>query len=312
MPIAAEAQQAPAKKVPRVGFLHARGPGSSPEEAFRQGLRDFGYRLGHDVILEFRYAQGDPARFTDFAGELVRLGVDIIVAPTPQAVAAARKATTTTPIVFVVVAEPVRTGLVASLSRPGGHITGLSLSPGSDIAAKRLQLLKELIPRLTRVAVLWNPSVADKVVEWEAMQEPAQAMGLQLQSAEVRTRRDFEAAFETTRRSGAGAMIALAEPLVFTQRDIILDFAVKNRLPAMYSWKEFVQAGGLIAYGADIDANYRRAAFYVDRILKGARPADLPVEQPMKFELFINATTAKALGLAVPQSLLLRADQIVE
>ncbi len=305
------AQQPPSKKASRVGFLHARGPGSSAEEAFRQGLRDLGYRIGQDIILEFRYAQGDPARFTDFAADLAQLGVDIMVAPTPQAVAAARKATTTTPIVFVVVGDPVGTGVVASLSRPGGNITGLTLF-GTELGGKRLELLKELVPRLTRVAILWNSSVPDKVVEWEQMREPARALGLQLQSVEVRTRGDFPAAFEAARNGGAEALIALAEPLVFNQRDVILDFTAKSRVPAMYAWKEFVEAGGLIAYGASIDANYRRAAFYVDRILKGSRPADLPVEQPAKLEMFINAKTAKALGLTIPQSLLLRADHVVE
>lgn len=309
--LAAQAQQAPFKKIPRVGILYPREPGSSAEEAFRQGIRDFGYRVGQDVILEFRYAGGDLARFTDFATELVQLGVDIIVAPNPQGVVAARKATTTTPIVFVVVGDPVRTGVVASLSRPGGNVTGLTAF-GSDLGGKRLQLLSEMIPRVARVAVLWNPSVLDKVIEWEQMQEPARVLGLQLQSLQVRARGDFAAAFEAARSGGAGAMIVLPEPLMFTQRDLILDFTVRTRLPAMYAWKEFVEAGGLIAHGPNIDANYRRAAYYVDRILKGARPADLPVEQPTKLELFINAKTAKVLGLTIPRSLLLLADHLVE
>ena len=303
--------QAPAKKIPRVGILYPRERGSSAEEALRQGFRDFGYRVGQDVILEFRYAAGDLTRFTDFAADLVRVGVDVIVAPNPQGVAAARKATMTTPIVFVVLGDPVRTGVVASLARPGGNATGLTAF-GSDLGGKRLQLLREVIPRLARIAVLWNPSVPDKVIELEQMQEPARALGLQLQSVEVRGRTDFAAAFETARSGGAGAMIVLPEPLMFTHRDLILDFALRTRLPAMYAWKEFVEAGGFISYGPNIDANYRRAVYYVDRILRGARPADLPVEQPTKLELFINAKTAKALGLTIPRSLLLQADHVVE
>jgi putative ABC transport system substrate-binding protein len=297
--------------VPRVGFLHARGPGTSAEEAFRQGLRDLGYRVGQDIVLEFRYADDDPARFSDFAAELVRLGVNIIVAPSPQAVAAARKATNVTPIVFAALGDPVRTGVVASLARPGGNITGLTAF-GSELGGKRLALLKEMIPRLTRVAVVWNPSVPDKVVEWEQMQEPARTLGVQLQSLEVRTRDDFVAALEGARSGGAGALIALAEPLVFGQGDTIREFTAKHRLPAMYAWKEVVEAGGLISYGTNIDANYRRVAVYVDKLLKGARPTDLPVEQPAKLELFLSLKTAKALGLTIPPSMLLRADHVIE
>jgi putative ABC transport system substrate-binding protein len=309
--LAAQAQQEPSKQIPCVGFLHTRGPGSSAEEAFRQGLHDLGYRVGQDMILEFRYAHGDPARFPDFAAELVRLGVDLLVAPTPQAVAAARRATTTTPIVFVVVGDPVGTGVVASLSRPGGNITGVS-GFSSELGGKRLELLKELLPRLMRVAVLWNPSVPDKVIEWQQTQEAARALGLQLQSLEVRARGDFAVAFEAARRGGAEAMIALPEPLVFNQRDVILEFTATSHLPALYAWKEFVEAGGLISYGPNIDANYRRAAVYVDKIHKGARPADLPVERPTKFELVINLKTAQALGITIPPSLLVFADQVIK
>ena len=305
------AQQSSPKKIPRVGILSARGPGSSAEEAFRQGMRDLGYRVGQDILLDFRYAEGDLTRFTAFASELVQLGVDVIVAPNPQGVAAARKATTTTPIVFAVVGDPVRTGLVASLSRPGGNVTGLTAF-GSDLGGKRLEVLTQIIPRLSRVAVVWNPSVPDKVLEWEQMQEPARALRLQLQSVEVRGRGEFAAAFERVRTLGVEAMIVLPEPLMFMHRELLLDFAAKARLPAMYAWKEFVEAGGLISYGPSIDANYRRAAYYVDRILKGAKPADIPVEQPTKLELFINTKTAKALGVTIPRSLALQADHVVE
>jgi putative ABC transport system substrate-binding protein len=304
------AEQALARKIPRVGVLIGGAPGSV-EEAFRQGLRDLGYREGQNILVEVRHARGDTSRFADFVAELVRLGVDVIVAPTPQAVAAARKATTTTPIVFAVVGDPVRTGLVASLARPGGRITGLT-ALGSDLGGKRLAILKEMLPQLSKVAILWNPDVPDKLLEWEQMQGPARTLRLQLQSVQVRVPGEFPAALGAVRSGGAQGMIVLPEPLMFGHRDLILDFASRSRLPALYAWREFVERGGLVAYGPSITDNLRRAATYVDKILRGAKPADLPVEQPARFELFINAKTANALALRIPQSLLVQADRVIE
>lgn len=219
--------------------------------------------------------------------------------------------TTTIPIVFAVGGDPVRSGVAASLARPGGNITGLT-ALGSDLAGKRLQLLTEVVPRLTRVAVLWNPSVPDKVVEWQQMDAPARKMGLQLHSVEVRGPEDFAKAFAVIKNGRPQAMITLGEPLTFSQRTLILDFVSKHQIPAIFNWREFVEAGALIAYGPSISDLYRRAATYVHRILQGAKPGDLPIQEPTQFELVVNVRTAKALGLTIPPSLLLRADYVIE
>lgn len=264
----------PGKKIPRVGLMLGQGPGLGAEQALRQGFHDLGYREGENIVLEFRFASGDNARFAEIAAELVRLNVDVIVAPAPPAALAARKATTTIPIVFAVVGDPVRNGLVASLARPGGNATGLTAF-GSDLGGKRLEILKEIVPRLTKVAVLWN-------------QDPARALRLQLQSLEVRAPADFASALDAMKNAGAQALVVLGEPSTFGRRSEILAAAVKARLPTSWAWDEMVDAGGLVAFGPNIYANNRRTAVYVDKILKGARPGDLPVEQPVKLDFAIN------------------------
>lgn len=299
----------PAKSLPKIGVLRTPPPTDVQHKAFLQGLSELGYTEGKNILIEYR--SGDPRRFPEFASELVRLNVDIIFAPNPQGVQAARQVTTTIPIVFAVGGDPVRSGVAASLARPGGNITGLT-ALGSDLAGKRLQLLTEVVPRLTWVAVLWNPSVPDKVVEWQQMDAPARKMGLQLHSVEVRGPEDFAKAFAVIKSGRPQAMITLGEPLTFSQRTLILDFVSKHQIPAIFNWREFVEAGALIAYGPSISDLYRRAATYVHRILQGAKPGDLPIQEPTQFELVVNVRTAKALGLTIPPSLLLRADYVIE
>jgi len=303
----ADAQQA---KVPRIGFL---SPGSLSSvtgryEAFRQGLRELGYVEGKNIIIEPRYAEGKVDRLPPLAAELVRLKVDIIVTVTTPGVLAAKKATETIPIVFAGVGDPVRGGLVTSLARPGGNITGLSiLSPELD--GKRLELLKETAPKIIRIAYLWNPVAPGTGLK--GMEVAAPALGLQLQSLEVRRANDFDSAFEAIIRERAHALTAAAHPVINDHRKRIVDFAAKNKLPAIYTDSEFVDTGGLMFYGVNFAHLYRRAATYVDKILKGTKPADLPVEQPTKFEFVINLKAAKQIGLTIPPNVLVRADKVI-
>jgi len=293
----------------RVGVVRQPPPTDPMFQAFVATLRERGWVEGRNLTIE--YLRGEVTAFPDLVREVVRRNVDVILAPNPQQARLARDATSTIPIVFAVVGDPVGTGLVKSLARPGGNVTGLT-GFGSDLAGKRLEILKEVAPRMRRVAVILNPDVPDKVLEWKLMQDPARAMGLELRSVEVRAAADFPAAFESIARARPDGLITLGEPLTFSQRAAIIEFAQRAQLPAAFNWRETVPAGALIAYGPDIVDLFRRAGIYVDKILRGARPADLPVEQPTKFELAINLRTAKALGLTVPPSLLLRADQVVE
>ena len=295
--------------VPKIGVMRTPPSSDVPYRAFLQGLAELGYVEGKTILIEYRW--GDPRQFPEFARELVRLNVDLIFAPNPQGIQAARQATTTIPIVFAVGGDPVRTGVAASLARPGGNVTGLT-ALGSDLGGKRLELLKELVPGLSRVAVLWNPAVPDKVVELSEMEGPARKLGLQLQSAEARGPEDFEKAFTRIVNGRAQAMIVLGEPLMYGHRPLLLDFVTKNRLPAIFNWRDFVEAGALIGYGPSIPDLYRRAATYVHKILKGAKPGDLPIDEARQFELIVNLRTAKALGLAIPPSVLARADQVIE
>ncbi len=306
-PLAAGAQQA--SRIPRIGVLRSGPPSDAGYQGFALGLKELGYVEGKNVVIEYR--GGELTQLPVLATELVGLKVDVIFAPTPPAAMAARQATATIPIVFAVVGDPVRTGLVASLARPDGNVTGLT-ALGSDLGGKRLDLLKELSASLRRVAVLWNPSVPDKVIEWEQMQAPAHALGLQLESIEARTPGDVDGALKSVARARPEGVIILGEPLMYANRTRVAEFANANRIPAIFNWREAATAGGLISYGPNIADNNRRAATYVDKILKGAKPADLPVEQPTKFELVINLKTAKALGLTIPPSLLLRADEVIE
>ena len=310
-PLAAEAQ-APGK-VPRIGFLSAFSSADTSlwYQAFRQGLRDLGYTEGHNIAIEYRDAEGRPERLPDLAAGLLRLKVDVIVAQTTPASLAAKQATTSIPIVMTIVADPVGTGLVASLARPGGNITGLSTQL-PELAAKRLQLLKEVVPKVSRMAVLWNsasPIAPPQVREAEAA---ARALGVQLESLEVRTPNDFEGAFQAAIRKRAGALLVLDDFLVVKYQVRIGALAAKSRLPSMSASTGFAEAGGLMNYGPNFLEVSRRAAYYVDRILKGAKPADLPVEQPTRFELVINLKTAKALGLTIPPSILIRATEVIQ
>jgi putative ABC transport system substrate-binding protein len=307
----ASAQQ-PAR-VPRIGFLNALFPTTSPAriEAFRQGLRDVGYAEGKNIIIEYRYAERRFDRLPALAAELVRLKVDVIVTSASQETRAAKEATSTIPIVMTNDADPVATGTVASLARPGGNITGLStLSP--ELSGKRLQLLKEIIPKLTRVAVLGNstsPGNADTLKELEVA---AQELKLELQYLDVLSVNDIETAFRAAGKERADAVIVLSGSILTSQRRQIIDLAVKSRVPASYARPEFVESGGLMTYGVSLVDNFRRAASYVDKILKGANPADLPVEQPTKFELVINLKAAKQIGLAIPPNVLVRADRVIK
>jgi len=298
-----------ARSSARIGVVRNQPPADPMHQAFVASLRERGWVDGRNLTIE--YLQGEVAQFADLVRELVRRNVDVIFAPNPQQARVARDATAKIPIVFAVVGDPVGTGLVKSLARPGGNVTGLT-GFGSDLAGKRLEILKELAPRIARVAVLWNPAVPDKVLEWKLMQDPARALGLELRSVEVRAPADFPGAFEAIARGKIDGLITLGEPLTFGHRATIIDFARFARLPAVFNWRDTVESGALVAYGPSIVDLYRRAAVYVDKILRGAQPADLPVEQPVQFELAINAKTATALGLTVPPSLRLRADQVVE
>jgi putative ABC transport system substrate-binding protein len=296
-------------KIARIGWLWPSQ--LSPYfEAFRQAMRDHGYEEGQNVAFEHRYAEGKASRLPTLAGELVRLGVDIIVAVATPATHAAKDATTTIPIVMVAVGDPVGTGLVASLPRPGGNITGVAtLIP--ELSAKRLEVLKEAFPHIGRVAILSNPANPVKALDMQETQSAAQALGVQLQPLEVHTPNDFEPAFEAASRYGAEALIVFVDPLTIAHRHLIVKLAATSRLPAMYGVREFVEDGGLMAYGVSFPDLYRRAAVFVDKILRGTRPTEIPVEQPIRFELLINLKTAQDLGVTIPPITLFRANEVI-
>jgi putative ABC transport system substrate-binding protein len=306
-----EAQQA--AKVPRVGYVFARVSSADQQlwDAARQGLRELGYVEGQNITLEVRWAEGRTERIPDLVAELVRFKVDVLVVATTPGALAAKSATRTIPVVFVAVGEAVEGGLVASLARPGGNLTGVTvLNP--EISGKRLELLKESLPSISRVAVLTNPGNPIHTILWRETRTAAQALGLQLQPIKVRAPEDFDEACRAATSGRADALLAFDDALTVGYRARLVALAAKYRLPTMYGLREFPDAGGLVSYGANFPDQYRRTATFVDRILKGAKPADLPVEQPTKFELVINLKTAKALGLTIPQSLLLRADEIIQ
>jgi putative ABC transport system substrate-binding protein len=309
--VPASAQQ-PAK-VPRIGVLWLYSPTiASPfAEAFRQGLRGLGYVEGQNIALEERWAEGRFDRLPSLAAELVRLNVDIIMTTSTPGAQAGQQATKSIPIVLTLVSDPVESGLVGSLARPGGNVTGLSLMH-PDLTGKRLELLKEVIPKLSRVAVLSNsanPIIPPLLRETEAA---ARALGIQLQVVEVRGPTEFDGAFSAMTRDRAGALVVLPDGIFQNERRRIAALAVKSRLPAMYAWKEAVEDGGLMSYGASVPDIFRRAATYVDKILKGAKPAELPVEQPIKFEFVINLKAAKQIGLTIPPNVLARADKVIK
>jgi putative ABC transport system substrate-binding protein len=305
-PVASLAQQ---RKVWRIGVLINRlGPGNN-DEAFLAGMRDLGYVEGRDLVMEYRWGGGQEDRLPALAAELVALRVDLILAAGAQTIQAARAATSTIPIVMAAVNDPVARGFVESLAHPGGTITGLTLV-SEDVAGKRLQMLKQVVPRASRVAVLISP-IGDPVRE--ALTKAAKPLGIQLQFIIAPERaQDLESAFAAMTSGGAQALYVDLNPRTSNMGQAIVDLAARNRLPAIYETKGFVDVGGLIAYGPSVPDMYRRAAGYVDRIFKGAKPGDLPVQQPTKFDMAINLKTAKALGLTIPQSLLLRADEVIQ
>ncbi|HEV8457748.1 MAG TPA: ABC transporter substrate-binding protein [Methylomirabilota bacterium] len=305
----AQAQQQPAGKVYRIGFLRQGQPPKAWVEALQQGLRERGYVEGRNLVWEFRSTDGSLDRLPQFAEELVRLKVDVILASASSAAVAAKGATTVIPIVFAGVYAPVEIGLVPSLGHPGGNITGIAIN-ASDMAGKRVQLLKDLVPTLKRVAMLSHPPHPTNAVQVQGAEAAARTLGLRLQAVPVRGADDFDSALKALR--GIDGLLHADTPLFTTHRARLVDAAARSRLPAIYALKGYVDAGGLMSYGADLPAVYRHAAIHVDKILKGAKPGDLPVEQPTKFELVINNRTAKAIGLTIPPSFLLRADQIVE
>jgi putative ABC transport system substrate-binding protein len=310
LPLAVAAQTAP--KMPRVGYIGSarRTEVSHRFEAFRQGLRDLGYVEGQTIALEVRWAEGRIERIPELVAELVGLKVDVLVAGNSLTAQAAKKATGTIPIVMAAT-DPVGLSLVANLSRPGGNVTGLSYF-SEAISGKRLQILKELVPGLTRVAVLRNPLTPSDAVFWRETEEAARKLGVELQPLEVRGPDDFEAAFAAANRGDAHALIAFDDILTLTYRHRIVPLAASSRLPAIYGFREFPDDGGLMSYGPNLSDSLRRMATFVDKILKGAKPADLPVEQPTKFDFIVNLKTAKTLGLIVPPTLLIQADEVIE
>ena len=312
-PLAADAQQA--GKVPRIGFLGVTSPSDRPShlDAFRQRLRELGWVEGQNIVIDYRYAEGRVDRLPDLAAELVRLKVDLIVASAgTQAATAAKNATETIPIVMIYVRDPVGTGLIASLARPGGNVTGVSGSAGLELFAKQLELLKETVPKIRRVAILSNPDNAYHQLAIREVNVAARSLGVQLQLLEARGPNEFDGAFAAMATERVGALLVLSDAIFNSHRTRLADLAARSRLPAAYGVRESVEAGGLMSYGPSFLDLFRRSAAYVDKILKGAKPADLPVEQPTKFELVINLKTAKALGLDVPPSLLARADEVIE
>ena len=309
-PMIAIAQEA--RKLPRIGFL---GNSTAALEAnlvgpFREGLRDLGYVEGRNILIEYRWAEGDYERFPSLIAELIALKVDVIVTAGTPAAQAVKRATASIPLVMVAVGDPVGTKLVASLARPGGNATGLtSIAP--ELEGKRLELLKEVLPKVSRVAVLWNPSNAYQIGSEKEVQAAAKVLHLSVTSLPVRNHDQLGGAFVAIVKERADAVVVLADRIFLHNRERIADFAITNRLPGMNAYRELVEAGGLMSFGPSYAVMHRQAATYVDKILKGARPGDLPVEQPAKFELVINLKTAKALGVTIPQSLVLRADEVI-
>ena len=304
VPFTAEAQ------VPRAGVLGDHSPGHPFIDAFRQGLLELGYTEGRTLAIEYRYARGVADWFRDLAAELVRLKVDVLVVGGTAGAVAAKAQTTTIPIVFALAGDPVASGLVASLSRPGGNVTGISVFH-PEISAKDLELLKEAVPRVSRVGVLYNPANPVTRSTLEETRKAARALSLELQVEEVRRSEQLATAFSTLTAWRAGAVLVLSDPVFGNAIPELATLATQSRVPAMYNRREFAEVGGLLTYGPSFADNYRRAAYYVDRILRGAKPAEIPVERPSTFELVVNLRTAKTLGLTIPQSMLSRADTVI-
>jgi putative ABC transport system substrate-binding protein len=310
VPFPAWAQQ-PAR-IPRIGILIPASAASysARVEAFRQRLRENGYVEGKNIVIEYRYAEGKPERLPDLAAELVRIKVDVIVTAGGAAILAAKSASAIIPIVFAGAGDPVETGLVSSLAQPGGNITGLSIM-APDLDGKRLEILKEAFPKVARVAFLWVPGRSRENLPLTEMEAAAKALRLNLISLPVRSLDDFESAFARGKKEHAQALVTVPHPLIITQQRQVLEFAAKNRLPAMYPASEYVEAGGLMSYGPNQADQWRRAADFVDKILKGTKPADIPVEQPMRFEFVVNLKTANQLGLKIEPNVLVRANRVI-
>jgi putative ABC transport system substrate-binding protein len=308
-PLTARAQQA---AMPVIGFLGANAPAAESQwfAAFVQRIRELGWIEGRTVAINYRWAEGRAERAAEIAGEFAQLKVNVIVTYGTPTALAAKQATSVIPIVFAAAGDPVGTGLVASLARPGGNVTGLS-NQQTDLAAKRLELLREIIPAVRRLAILANVDSPNSIVVMREVQAAAGTFGLEVIPFEIRPGEDIAAGFEAIKQR-AEALYVVSTPLIFTNRTRIHTLAMSTRLPTIYDYGEFVEAGGLISYGHNMPSQFRRAADYVDKILRGAKPADLPVEQPTKFDLVINLTTAKALGLKIPEAVLLRADEVIE
>jgi ABC-type uncharacterized transport system substrate-binding protein len=310
-PFVAEAQQA--GRVPRIGYLGTRTLSDFGVDAFRQGLRELGWVEGQNIGVDYRFAEGRLERLPDLAAELVRLKVDIIVAQATPGAAAAKNATETITIVMVPVGDPVGLGLIASLAHPGGNVTGVSYSAGGlEIIGKQLELLKETLPKIRRVAILLNPANPTRPLTLKDVNAAARSLVVQLQLLEARDPIEFDSGFAAMAKERIGALVVMADTMYVLHRIRLAELAARNRLPAAYGWREHAEAGGLMSYGPSLSELFRRSATFVDKILKGAKPGDLPVEQPTKFEFVINLKTAKALGLTIPQSLLLRADQVID
>jgi len=313
LPLAAWAQQT-AGRVYRVGYfvITSRERSLHLRTAFEEGLRSLGYRVGENLVIEYRFPDGEMERLPALATDLVGLGVDVIVAGNNVNTVAAMKATTTIPIVMASSADPVSAGLVASLARPGGNVTGITQDTGGEQHAKRLELVKDTLPDLSRVGILWNPDFAPNPARLSSMTEAAPALGLTLVPVEARGLDTLEQAFATMMRERAQVLVVLSDGVLFNCRGQIGVMAVRNRLPAIAAAREYAEAGLLLTYGVDLRDQFRQSAVFVDKIFKGAKPADLPVEQPTKFELVINLKTAKALGVIMPPTLLARADEVIE
>jgi len=306
----AEAQQP--GKVPRIGYLGAGYRLSSLIDAFRQGLRELGYVEGKNILIEYRYAEGKSERLPDLAAELARLKVNVIVATVTPAALAAKKATPTIPIIIVTAADPVGSGLVSSLARPGGNVTGLSLVAGLEMSGKQLELLKEAVPRLTHVVVLSDPGNQPTAGFLKEAERAAGSLALQLSVVAARDANELDSAFSAIKKKRAGALLVVASAILAANRTQIVPFATSSLLPAMYPYSEFIDSRGLMSYGPHQPDLYRRAAIYVDKILKGAKAAELPVEQPTKFEFIINLKAAKQIGVTVPSTVLARADRVIK
>jgi len=304
-----QAQQPP-KKIPRIGILYPESAPSPRIEEFQRGLRELGYDEGQNIFLEYRYADGKRERLPELAADLVRLNVNVIFAPTTLAASPAKNATSTIPIVMVS-GEPVETGLVASFAYPGGNVTGLAaFSP--DLIGKRLEILKQVVPQASRVGVLWDSEGPAKILEFKEGQAVAPTLGIQIQSLPIQAPSpDIEGAFKAAIKGKVQALVVLGNPLTLGYNRQIVELATRHRLPSISDARQFVEVGGLVSYGPNFSDVYRRAAIYVDKILKGAKPADLPVEQPTKFEFVINPKTAKQIGLTVPPNVLARADKVI-